>query len=269
MKVRDKVVVITGASSGIGAELATQLSVRGARLMLAARRQEALKRVADACSGDVDVCPTDVANPDDCGRLVHQTIERFGQLDILVNNAGISMWARFDEITDPEVFERLIRVNYLGTVYCTWYALPYLKKTAGLIVGVSSLTGKTGVPTRSAYAASKHAMQGFLDSIRVELRPSGVDVLVVSPGFVDTPIRQRALGSDATQIGIAGGYGAEKAMPVEKCVRLIVRAIEKRKRELLMTARAKLGMWIKLIAPSLVDRTAERDTRRFAPRDAG
>jgi short-subunit dehydrogenase len=143
-------------------------------------------------------------------------------------------------------------------VYCTYYALPYLKKSRGLIVAVSSLTGKTGVPTRSGYAASKHAMQGFFDTLRIELMDTGVDVLVVSPGFVATDIRARAFGSDGLPKGESPREEARGTMTVDECVRQIVRSMEKRQRELVMTTQGKLGLWLKLIAPGLVDRIAAR-----------
>ena len=189
-------------------------------------------------------------------------MKAFGGIDVLVNNAGLTMWARFDEITDITLFERLMRVNYLGTVYCTYHALPHLKKSKGLLVGVSSLTGKTGVPTRSAYGASKHAMQGLMDSLRVELRGAGVDVLVVSPGFVRTDVRAKALGGDGKPREVSPREEDDAStMSLEECTHLIVRAIDRRQREVIMTARARLGMWLKLVVPGLVDRIAERAVR--------
>ena len=169
---RDNVVVVTGASAGIGAELARQLAAGGARLALAARDAARLEEVAAECrarGGRALAVPTDVGEEAQCAALVERAVAEYGRLDTLVNNAGISMWARFDEITDLSIFERVMRVNYLGSVYCTHHALPHLKRSRGRIVGVSSLTGKTGVPTRSGYAASKHAMAGFFDSLRIEL----------------------------------------------------------------------------------------------------
>jgi short-subunit dehydrogenase len=149
-----------------------------------------------------------------------------------------------------------MQTNYLGSVYCTHYALPYLKQTHGQIVGVSSLTGKTGVPTRSAYAASKHAMVGFFDSLRIELAPSGVSVTMIYPGFVSSNMRQHALGANGKPLG-ASPVRESQVMPVEECVRLMVGAMAGRKRELVMTLRGKLGQWLKLIAPGLVDRIAQ------------
>jgi short-subunit dehydrogenase len=257
---KDKVVLITGASSGIGRELAHQLAARGAGLSLAARDAKRLEAVVAEClalGGKAFALRTDVSNPAQCEAWIRQTVDHFQRIDALVNNAGVTMWATFDEITDLNIPEQIMRVNYLGSLYCTHYALPYLKQTRGLIVGISSLTGKTGVPTRSAYAASKHAMAGFFDSLRIELAPSGVGVTMIYPGFVASEVRQRAFGPDGNPLGESPVKEGE-VMPVEVCARLIVKAMSRRQRELVMTVRGKLGLWLKLIAPALVDRIASR-----------
>lgn len=258
-----KSVIITGASAGIGRRLAEVLASQGARLTLAARSEEALGEVAARCrelGGEALAVPTDVSDPDACERLVRAAVEAHGGVDVLVNNAGISMWARFDEITDLTLFERIMRINYLGSVYCTYHALPHLKRANGQIVAVSSLTGKAGVPTRTAYAASKHAMQGFFDSLRVELRNTGVDILVVSPGFVATEVRDRAVGPDGRPLTGSPRDESRGNMSVERCVDLIVDAMEKRKRDLVMTAQGRAGVALRLIAPAVVDRMAARAT---------
>ncbi len=254
---RDHVVIITGASSGIGAELAHQFGREGARLVLAARDAARLKALAQQYPGALAI-PTDVTDPQQCRALIEQAIAQFGRIDILIANAGISMWAHFDEITDLSLFQRIMDVNYFGMVYCVHYALPHLKASRGLIVGVSSLTGKTGVPTRTAYSASKHAMQGFLDSLRIELMDTGVDVLVVSPGFVQTEVRERALGADGHPLRHSH-IQESGAIPVEACVKQMMDGIRARKRELLIgSARVRIGLWLKLIAPKLVDRMARQ-----------
>ncbi len=259
---RDNVVVVTGASAGIGAELARQLASGGAWLALAARDAARLEEVAADCrarGGRALAVPTDVGEEAQCGALVERTVAEYGRLDTLVNNAGLSMWARFEEITDLSIFERIMRVNYLGSVYCTHHALPHLGRSRGRIVGVSSLTGKTGVPTRSAYAASKHAMAGFFDSLRIELDGTGVSVTMIYPGFVSTEIRERAFGPDGTPLGAGNSPVREReVMTVEECARRIVAASAARKREVVMTARARVGMWLKLVAPGAVDRIARK-----------
>jgi short-subunit dehydrogenase len=264
MDFKQKCVVITGASVGIGKVLALELASRGANLVLAARNTEALEQTAKECvsaGGQAILVPTDVADEGACKKLIEAAVEKFGRIDLLVNNAGISMWARFEELKDLSIFEKIMRVNYFGAVYCTYYALPHLKASRGLLVAISSLTGKTGVPTRSGYAASKHAMQGFFDTLRIELLGTGVDVLVVSPGFVATDIRARAFGTGGKSIGESPREESSGTMSVEECVRQIVRAMEKRQRELVMTTKGRLGMWLKLIAPGLVDRLAANAVR--------
>lgn len=264
MDFRGKSIVITGASVGIGAELAVSLAARGAYLVLASRTRQALEEVQARCvaaGGKAVVAKTDVSDPDACRRMVETAVATFGGIDVLVNNAGLGMWARFEDVTDLSVFEKLMRVNYLGSVYSTHYALPHLKTRQGLIVALSSLTGKTGVPTRSGYAASKHAMQGFFDSLRIELAASGIDVLVVSPGFVATDIRARALGPDGLPLQTSPREEGRNTMSVERCVSRIVLAMEGRDRELVMPGRARLGMWVKLIAPRVLDRIAARAVR--------
>jgi short-subunit dehydrogenase len=260
---KDKVVVITGASSGIGRELAFQLAEQGAWLSLAARNRERLESVRIECErrgGKAIVLTTDVSEPAQCEALICLTVEHYARLDMLVNNAGMTMHANFEDVHDPGIFEKLMRINYLGSVYCTYYALPYLKQTQGRIVGVSSLTGKTGVPTRSGYAASKHAMAGFFDSLRIEVAPSYVSVTMIYPGFVATAVREQALGINGQSIG-RSTVREHEVMPVGQCAQIILRAAAKRKREVVMTWRGKIGLWLKLIAPGLVDRIARKAIR--------
>jgi short-subunit dehydrogenase len=261
---KNKVVVITGASKGIGAELARQLAVKGARLVLAARSAEELENVANECrkhGAQVLTVKADVAVEHDCQAMVSGAVLAFGGIDVLVNNAGMTMWARFEDIQDLSILERIMRVNYMGAVYCTRHALPYLRASKGVLVGVSSLAGRTGVPTRTGYSASKHAMTGFFDSLRIELADSGVAVTMVYPGFVSTGIRENATGPDGKAIRVSPVKEGE-VMGVGECARLIVRAIERRKRELVMTGRGKIGLWLKLVAPGLIDRIARRAIER-------
>lgn len=254
----DKVVVVTGASEGIGRALCMDLAKNGAKVVLAARSEDrlnGLKREIEEKGGTALSVPTDVTQEAACKALVSKTVEKFGRLDILVNNAGRTMWTMFDDIKDLSVFDKIIQLNYLGCVYCTYHALPYIKKTKGLIVGVSSLAGLTGVPARTAYAASKHAMFGFFDSLRVELRGSGVDVTMIAPDFVLSEIHRRALDGSGKPLG-ESPLQESKIMTAEKCASLIMGALEKRQRVLITSLRGKVGRWIKLIAPSLVDKAA-------------
>ena len=257
---KDKVVVITGASKGIGAELARQLSKEGCKLVLAARNMKELEAVAEECKklgASVIVVKADVAVERECAAIMSGAALAFGRIDVLVNNAGATMWARFEDIEDLSILDRIMKVNYMGAVHCTAHALPYLRETGGLLVGISSLAGRTGVPTRTGYSASKHAMTGFFDSLRIELADSGVDVTMVYPGFVSTGIRENATGPDGKPIEVSPVKEGE-VMGVEECARRIVRAMDRREREVIMTARGKIGLWLKLLAPSLVDRIARR-----------
>jgi short-subunit dehydrogenase len=261
---RDNVVVITGGSSGIGREMARQLARGGAKLVLAARDKRLLEQATAECrslGAPTAAIPTDVANKAECGNLIDRALAEFGRIDTLVNNAGISMHSRFDELNDLNAVDRIIQVNLLGSIYCTHFALPHLKKTRGRLVAVSSITGKAGVPTRSVYAASKHGMAGFFDSLRIELAPEGVSVTVVYPGFVATGIAQRAIGPDGNFLGERPVQNSE-VMPADECARIIIDAAARRDRERLMSLNARLGLIIKPIAPRLVDKMAERAIRR-------
>jgi short-subunit dehydrogenase len=169
----------------------------------------------------------------------------------------MSMWARFEDIQDVGVLDTIMRVNYMGAVFCTKHALPHLRETNGRLVGVASLAGLVGVPTRTGYAASKHAMAGFFDSLRIELADSGVTVTMIYPGFVSTGIRENATGPDGKPILVSPVKEGE-VMRVEDCAARILKAIERREREVVMTARGRFGRWLRLLAPGLVDRIARR-----------
>jgi short-subunit dehydrogenase len=257
MNFTGKAIVITGASSGIGRGLAVALADRGANLVLGARNIEALEETAHLCrqtGGKVIAVKTDVTDPSECRQLIESASKAFGKIDCLVNNAGTSFVSRFDEVSDLSIFEKVMQINYLGAVYCTHAALPYLKQSQGLLVAISSLCGKTGVPLRSGYVASKHAIQGFFDTLRIELHNTGVDVLVVSPGFVATEIRQKAFKGDGTLWGQSHRDESRHTMPLEKCIQLILEGMSARKREVLMSPKGKLIPWVKLIAPRFLDR---------------
>jgi len=256
-------VLITGASEGIGRALALALATRGARLALNARsaaRLEATVRDCAAYGAEAVAIPGDVAQPQDCRHLIDATVARFGKLDTLVNNAGITMWSRFDAVQDFSVFERLLAVNYLGAVYLTAAALPHLKRSRGLIVAVASIAGITGVPERTGYAASKHAMVGFFESLRIELRGSGVDVSIIAPDFVVSQIHRRAVGPDGKPLGQTPMQEA-RIMTADECALLMLRAMQRRQRLAILSARGRLGRWVRLIAPGVVDRIAQRAIR--------
>jgi NAD(P)-dependent dehydrogenase (short-subunit alcohol dehydrogenase family) len=255
---KGRTLIITGASDGIGAELARQLASAGANLVLAARRAEPLDAVAAECGargGRAVAVATDVTRDDDCRALAERAVGEFGGIDVLVCNAGVSMHAFFDEITDPTTFERLWRINCLGTIQCVRHAYPHLKRSRGHIVGVASLAGKTGVPARTTYCSSKFAQAGFLDALRVEAADYGIAVTVAYPGVVATDIRRNGLDGRGLPAGFSGLDEAD-AMPVDECARRIIGAMRARRRELVMTARGRFGLWLKMLAPHVVDNIA-------------
>jgi short-subunit dehydrogenase len=259
----ENVIIITGASYGIGRHLALQLAEQGAWLALAARNALKLEEVTEQChqrGGKVVVIPTDVAEQSQCQNLIEGTVAKYGRIDTLINNAGFGVASRFDELHDLSLFEKVIQVNFFGSVYCTHYALPYLKETRGRLVGVSSLRGKFPSATADGYGASKHAMAGFFDSLRNELADSGVSVTMIFPGWVCTGISSRALKADGKPTGKISVH-EEGAMPVDDCARQIIQAVAMRKREVVMTLQGKLGLWMRLIAPGAVDRATRKETR--------
>ena len=257
------VIIITGASEGIGAEMATQLAQsKGAAvaLVLAARQAAKLEAVAAACrphGAQVLCVPTDVSVRADCEALIARTLQQFGRIDTLINNAGVSAHALLQEVQAEHLdwYEDLMRVNLWGTIWCTHAALPHLKASRGRIVSVSSLAGLVGVPGRTAYCTSKFAMNGFMEALRTELLSDGVSVTVAYPGVVDTDIRRRGFNALGQPAG-SSGLSEDKAMPVDVCVRKILQGTERRQRDVLMSPIAHLGRWLKLLAPSRVDRMA-------------
>jgi short-subunit dehydrogenase len=256
-----RVVVITGASDGIGAEIARQLAAKeGAALalVLAARNTQQLDAVARDCmalGAEALAVPTDVSVQEQCRGLAAAAVERFGRIDVLVNNAGRSAHALFEDVADLGWYEELMRVNLWGAVWCTQAALPHLKAARGSIVAVSSLAGLVGVPGRTAYSATKFAMSGFFEALRAELKGAGVSVTLAYPGVVATRIRHRGFNADGQPLG-KSSLKEEGAMPVAECARLIVDGMNRRRREVVMTAKGKLGRFLKLLAPGLVERIA-------------
>ena len=251
---KNKVVVITGASSGIGKALALECASRGAILSLGARRTELLDQLKkDIPQTEILICKTDVSVEKDCQNLIEETVQKFGRIDVLINNAGISMRALFEDL-DLKVIRQLMDVNFYGTVYCTKYALPHLLQSKGSLVGVISIAGYVGLPGRTGYSASKFAIRGFLDTIRIENLKNGLHVLVAAPGFTASEVRKAALTGDGSQQGETP-RNEDKMMSAEECARHIVNAIDKRKRELILTfIEGKLTVFLGKFFPSLLDK---------------
>ena len=226
----DKVVIITGASSGIGLALAQNFAKRKAKVVLAARSYDKLKVIEEdlkVFNKQILIVKTDVSKESDCKNLIDKTIEAYGKIDILINNAGISMRALF-ETTELSVIKQLMDINFWGAVYCSKYALPYLLRSTGSVVGVSSIAGYKGLPGRSGYSASKFAMHGFLEVLRIENMKKGLHVLIACPGFTASNIRNTSLTANGTQQG-ESPRDEGKMMSAEEVGSHIIKAIEKRK----------------------------------------
>jgi len=252
--VKNKVIVITGASSGIGRALAKEFASLGSKLALAARRSDLLEELRTELSDtEILIHTTDVSDENDCRELINATIQKFGRIDVLINNAGISMRAVFEDV-DLKVIRQLMDVNFFGTVYCSKFALPYLLKTKGSLVGVISIAGYVGLPGRTGYSASKFAIRGFLDTLRIENLNKGLHVLIAAPGFTASEVRRAALTNDGSQQGETP-RDESKMMSSEECAHYIIKAIRKRKRELILTfVEGKLTVFLGKFFPSLLDR---------------
>jgi short-subunit dehydrogenase len=250
---QNKVVVITGASSGIGKALAEKYASKGWNLVLAARRMDKLIELEKKFTNiEVLSIKTDVTVESECKNLIESTIQKFGKIDVLINNAGISMRAATIDV-DMNVLRKVLDVNLWGTIYCTKFALPYLLASKGSLVGVISVGGYVGLPARSGYSASKFAVRGFLDSIRVEHRRSGLHVLVAAPGFTTSDIRKSALMANGKQQG-ATPRDENKMMSAERCAHRIYMAVKRRQRKLILTfVEGKLTVLIAKLWADLVD----------------
>ena len=256
MNYKDKVYVITGASSGIGKSLAEELAKRGANVVLAARQYVTLCEITAALELNYDIkalaVQCDVSKEEDCISLIKQTITTFGKIDGLINNAGLSMRALFNDV-DLSVLKNLMDVNFWGTVYCTKYALPEILKTKGSIVSVSSIAGYRGLPGRTGYSSSKFAMNGFMESLRTENLKTGIHVMVACPGFTTSNIRVAALAKDGNAHGETS-MEEGKMMTSEAVAKIICDGIADRKRTLIMTGQGKLAVWMNKLFPKFTDK---------------
>ena len=243
--------------------MARQLATRhgaGLGLVLAARDETRLGLVAAQCTAlgsQALVVKTDVSLEPACRELIGKAVAHFGRIDALINNAGMSAQALFSDVKAEDLawYEQLMRINLWGSVWCTHAALPWLKQRRGSIVAVSSLAGLIGVPGRTAYSATKFAMTGFFEALRAELRGAGVSVTTAYPGVVSTNIRYHGLNAAGVAAG-SSGLKEDDAMSVEECARLILQGMDDRQREVVMTAKGKVGRWLKLLAPARVEAMA-------------
>ena len=256
MSLKNKIVVITGASSGIGRALAEEMAKRGADLVLGARQYVTLCEITAELQQKYNVkalaVQTDVTKEEDCKVLIDQAILTFGKIDVLINNAGLSMRALFKDV-DLAVLKNLMDVNFWGTVYCTKYALPEILKTTGSVVAVSSIAGYRGLPGRTGYSSSKFAMNGFMECLRTELLKTGVHVMVACPGFTTSNIRVAALAQDGQAHGETS-MEEGKMMSAEEVAVRICDGIEQRKRTLIMTRQGKLAVWVNKLFPKFADK---------------
>lgn len=261
---RDETVVITGASSGLGRSLAIEFARQGARLALFGRSKERLAETADRCREHDAAAVTvdgDITRPEDCARLIETAMGRFGTIDYLVLAAGVSMWARFEDIEDIGIFRKVMDTNYLGAVHCTHFALPHLKESAGMIVAISSIQGKIGVPYHTGYVASKHALQGFFDTLRAELEGTGVKVLMVLPHWLrGTRLRRNAYDKSGAALGDARRNHSSESIGLDECCREIMAAMRSGRRELVIPMKLRLLSWLNLISPRLVERIVKSKT---------
>ena len=252
---KNKVVVISGASSGIGKACAWHFAKNGSKVVLAARSEEKLKAIGKEmmiAGYEILTVRADVSNEEDCQNLISETINRFKVIDVLINNAGISMRATLEEM-DLSVMKKVMDINFFGTVFCTKYALPFILKSKGSIVGVSSIAGFKGLPARTAYSASKFAMQGFLESLRIENLKKGLHVLIACPGFTASNIRNTALSKDG-EVQRESPRDESKMMTAEKVAEYIYKAVINRQNSLVLTFNGKLTVFLNKLIPSVIDR---------------
>lgn len=252
---KNKVVVITGGSSGIGKALAEVFGKNGSKIMITGRKQEALDQaVTELQNQGVEVIgfQSDVSKEEDNRKMAEEAIRHYGRIDILINNAGISMRALFEDV-DLNVVKQVMDINFYGVLYATKYCLPSILENKGSVIGVSSIAGYRGLPGRTGYSASKFALQGFLEVLRTEMLKKGVHVLTACPGFTTSNIRKSSLTADGSQQG-ESPRKEEKMMTAEECAMHIYKATKKRKKHLILTAQGKMTVFLNKWFPGMMDK---------------
>jgi short-subunit dehydrogenase len=254
---KDKVVIVTGGTDGIGKALVEELLKRGAKVATCGRNNDKLYALqSEHPSYPLHTMVADVSNENDCRRFIETTTKFFGGVDILINNAGISMRALLKD-ANIDVIRKVMEINFFGAVYCTKHALDSLIERKGTIVGVSSIAGYRGLPGRNGYSASKFALQGWLEAIRTELMQDEVHVMWVCPGFTTSNIRHAALNKDGVEQG-ESPMDEGSMMPADECARHILRAIEKKKRTLVLTFTGKRTVFMNKFLPGLTDKMVRK-----------
>ena len=263
MKNTNKIVWITGASSGIGAELAKIYSHRGIKLILSSRNVRALERVKSECyyPENIKILPIDLNDFYAAPALVKKAYNIFGRIDILINNAGVSQRSLIVD-TQFDVLKKLIEINYLGTVALSRALLPFfLKQGFGHYVVVSSVMGKYGSPFRSGYSAAKHALHGFFDVMRMEHQKDNINVTIICPGFVRTPIAMNSLKGDGSVLGV-DDLATRKGLKVEDFARKMVRSVDQKKWEVQFGKKELLGIYLKRLSNKLLHSAVIRSNVR-------
>ena len=250
---KDKIIAVTGGSEGIGKAIIDALVPLGAKIATCGRNHDKLYQLQMRYAGmPLHAVACDVSREQDCKRFIDSTIKTFGGIDILINNAGISMRALVKDV-DLDVMRKVMDVNFYGAVYCTKFALPAIIERQGSVVGISSIAGYRGLPGRSAYSASKFALQGWLEALRTELLEEGVNVMWICPEFVTSNIRNTALDSQG-QPQKENPMDESKMMSAAECADHILHAIEKRKRSLILTFKGKRTVLLNKLFPALTDK---------------
>jgi len=255
LRMKNKVVIITGGSSGIGKALAEEFGRRGSKILITGRNADDLNDVVNAlrvAGIDAHACAGDVSREEDNHRMAAEALRIFGRIDILINNAGISMRAIFNEV-DTAVIRKVMDINFFGAVYATKACLPEILKNQGSVIGISSIAGFRGLPGRTGYSASKFALNGFLEALRTEVLKKNVHVMTACPGFTSSNIRKRSLTRDGSP-QTDSPRREEKMMSAEECASHIYRATVKRKNFLILTLQGKLAVFLNKWLPGLTDR---------------